>query len=430
MAVAAQSNVESARSNDAAPTEIVVKKFGGSSLAGTDQIRAVARTIAAAHADGVDQAVVVSARGDTTDELLAAGRVISTAAPPREIDQLLSTGEIASAAQLAMALHACGVAAVSLTGAQAGIVVTGRAGAGVIDSIDTTRLHALLAARTVPVIAGFQGADDAGDVVTLGRGGSDTTAVALAAALAARRCEIYTDVPGIFSADPRLVPDARRLADVPGPVMAEMSFSGARVMHSRAVELASIREVDLHVRSSLEAGAGTAVVARPPDGLESGGAVIAVTHDLDVARVLLEAERDLATEIFQVLAEHGMPIDVVARSGRHEPMFRMGFTIPSAHLGRAVPALQKAVQEHGGHLRVNDDVGKVSLVGTGLLSRPELTARALTSLDRAGITTSWLSATQLRTSVTVPRDCVHAAVAALHAEFGLGTEPSPQAAAE
>ncbi|WP_460888219.1 aspartate kinase [Promicromonospora xylanilytica] len=410
-------------------TEIVVKKFGGSSLAAAEQIRAAARTVAAAHASGSAVAVVVSARGDTTDELLAAGRALSTAPPPREVDQLLSTGEIASAAQLAMALHAASVPAVSLTGAQAGIVVGGQAGAGVIDSIDTTRLRALLAAGTVPVIAGFQGTDQAGDVVTLGRGGSDTTAVALAAALDARRCEIYTDVPGIFSADPRLVPDARRLPDVPGPVMTEMSFSGARVMHSRAVELASIREVDLQVLSSREAGDGTTVVARPEDGLESGGAVVAVTHDGEVARVLLEAERDLATEVFQVLAEHGMPIDVVARSGRHEPMFRMGFTIPSAHLGRAVPALRRAVQEHGGQLQVNDDVGKVSLVGTGLLSRPELTARALTSLDRAGIPTTWLSATQLRTSVTVPRDLVHAAVAALHTEFGLGTEPSPQPAA-
>ncbi|GAB3174264.1 aspartate kinase [Myceligenerans halotolerans] len=408
-------------------TETVVKKFGGSSLASADQVRAAAGTVAAEHANGTAVAVVVSARGDTTDELLAAADAVGagTAAPPREIDQLLSTGEIASAAQLAIALHAAGVPAVSLTGAQAGIAVTGLPGAGTVESIDTTRLRDLLTAGTVPVIAGFQGAGDAGDVVTLGRGGSDTTAVALAAALGAQRCEIYTDVAGIFTADPRLVPDARRLPDVPGPVMAEMSFAGARVMHSRAVELAALRDVDLQVRSSRGTGDGTTIVARPADdGLESRGAVLAVTHDRGVARVLLEAERDLAAEVFQVLAEHGTPVDVVARSGQHEPQFRMGFTIPSAQLERASAALRETVRSHGGHLHVNDDVGKVSLVGTGLLSRPELAARALATLARAGIPTSWLSTTQLRTSVTVPRDRVPAAVAALHDEFELAGEPS------
>jgi aspartate kinase len=311
------------------------------------------------------------------------------------------------------------VPAVSLTGGQAGIIVTGEHGAGIIDRIDTSVMLAMLADGEVPVVAGFQGVDADGNTRTLGRGGSDTTAVALAAEFGARRCEIYTDVDGIYTADPRLVPGARLLPAVPAPVMAEMSFAGAKVMYSRATELAGLRGVDVHVRSSITRQPGTTVIAATGGALENRGAVMAITHEQAVARVLVQADDDLARDVFLVLARLRTPVDLVARSGRDEPEFRMGFTIPSASLVSVVPPLRAMAAPRGGRVDVTEDVGKISMVGTGLLNRPEFVTRMLTALDEAGIVTSWVSATQLRTSMTVPSTRVAEAVTLLHNEFGL-----------
>ncbi len=399
---------------------VLVQKYGGSSLSTLDKVRAVAQRVATEHLAGRPTVVVVSARGDTTDDLLRAahniGELPESPATARELDHLLVTGECASAATLAMALLCLDVPAVSLSGRQAGIKVTGRHGAGVVDAIDTTRIVRLLEAGNVVVVGGFHGVNEAGDMITLGRGGSDTTAVALAAALGARECEIYTDVDGVYTADPRIVPTARKVPNIGPAVMAEMAFAGAGVLHSRAVELAAMRKVAVHVRSSTGADLGTVVA----DDLETGNPVVAVTHDLDVARVLIRGNGDLAAKILDVLARNSVPVDLIARSGPHEDEFRMGFTVRRSDVVEVRLALERAAEDGG--VRIDEDVAKVSLVGMGLLSRPTYVARMLAALSAADIPTSWVFTSQVRASVTVPRDRVAAAVALLHQEFGLAEE--------
>ncbi|MEU8610213.1 aspartate kinase [Actinoplanes sp. NPDC048791] len=396
-----------------------MQKYGGSSLASVEQVRHVAGVVAGTVASGHTVVVVVSARGDTTDELLRLAEIVSPVRPARELDQLLATGETAAAALLAMALAARDVPATSLTAAQAGIRAGGQHGSGLIARIDTTRIRHLLDEGRVVVVSGFQAVDEHGDVVTLGRGGSDTTAVAVAAELGAGRCEVYTDVDGIYTADPRIVPGSRRLPTVVSAVMTEMAFGGAKVMHSRAVELASLSGVDIEVRSSATAEPGTVVLIAPAESLDNRGAVVAITHDRAVARILLRADTDVAPQVFETLGRCGVAVDLVARSGSGEPEFRMGFTVHRDQLARLLEPLRSAVGAAGGQVEVNAEVGKVSLIGTGLLNRPEIVARMLAALGRAGIATSWVSATQLRTSVTVPLPMVGAAVTVLHDEFGL-----------
>jgi aspartate kinase len=253
-------------------------------------------------------------------------------------------------------------------------------------------------------------------MITLGRGGSDTTAVALAAALGARECEIYTDVDGVYTADPRIVPTARKVPNIGPAVMAEMAFAGAGVLHSRAVELAAMRRVAVHVRSSTGADLGTVVA----DDLETGNPVVAVTHDLDVARVLIRGSGDQAAAVLDVLARNAVPVDLIARSGPHEDEFRMGFTVRRSDVAEVRLALERAAEDGG--VRIDEDVAKVSLIGMGLLSRPTYVARMLGALATAEIPTSWVFTSQVRASVTVPRDRVTAAVALLHDEFGLAEE--------
>jgi aspartate kinase len=410
--------------------KILVRKYGGSSLADLDRLRRVARCLAAVprHTATV---VVVSAQGDTTDQLLRAAADVGQARSTRETDQLLATGESASAALLAMALAAVGVPAVSLTGGQAGITAVGPPGEGRIADVATTRIHRLLDEGKVVVIAGFQGANADGDVLTLSRGGSDTTAVALAAALGAQRCEIYTDVDGVYSADPRIVPTARCLTTVDVEVMVEMAFAGAKILHARAVELAAARGVEVHVRSSLWDSPGT-VVRRGSDVamLEDCG-VLAVAHDLDVSRVLIRcdrAHRDPAVDVLALFARHHAPVDLVARSGPYEDEFRMGFTMRRSDIPRLAAELRDVVAAAGGTVLLDEDVAKVSLVGTGLLNRPQYTARMLAAFAAAGIATSWVSTSQLRTSVTVPAGRAADALALLHKEFGLDRQPADTAA--
>jgi aspartate kinase len=406
--------------------EILVRKYGGSSLDGLARVRHVARCIAVLPS-GSPTVVVVSAQGDTTDSLLRTAAALGAPGTGRETDQLLATGESASAALLAMALGALGVPAVSLTGAQAGISAAGPPGEGRIVDVATGPVRRLLAAGKVVVVAGFQAVTANGDVLTLGRGGSDTTAVALAATLGARRCEIYTDVDGVYSADPRIVPAARCLATVDTEVMVEMAFAGAKVLHSRSVELAAARGIELHVRTSLRDSPGT-VVRRESDTamLEELG-VLAVAHDPDVCRVLVRcdpAHRDPAVDVLGVLARYHAPVDLVARSGPYEDEFRMGFTMRRSDVPRAVPELREVVSEAGGSLVLDHDVAKVSLVGTGLLNRPQYTARLLAAFAAAGIATSWVATSQLRTSVIVPAGRAVEAVALLHREFQLDGQPA------
>jgi aspartate kinase len=407
-----------------AVTNIIVQKFGGSSLATIDRIHRVAELVAEHHWLSKPTAVVVSARGNTTDELLGLAGEVGELSTAREVDQLLATGECVSAALLAMVLNKLGVPAVSLTGAQAGIVATGKYGSGRIHTIETNRIAQLLSEGNVAVIAGFQGMNSNGDVVTLGRGGSDTTAVALAAKLQADLCEIYTDVDGVCTADPRVISTARVLPTIDVGLMAEMAFAGAKVLHSRSVDLAAMYGVEVHVRNSYSQSTGT-IISRGNDGnmLETHGTVVAVTHDSDVATISVRAKnsnKNLATGVLAILARTSIPVDMVSGSGPHEEESRIRFSIRRSSLGEVIAPLRHYVAGLGGEIHIDENVGKLSLIGTGLLNHPEYTARMLSILAAAGIATSWISTSQLRTSVLVPRNRLIETVSLLHHEFQLG----------
>lgn len=403
--------------------DVLVQKYGGTSLQTLDLVRNAAVRIAEARRNGSAVAVVVSARGSRTDDLLRLAADVGASEPSRELDQLLAVGESESAALMALALNGLGVPAISLTGAQAGIRTTDRHGDALISRIEAGRVRSALDAGEVAVVTGFQGVDGDGDIATLGRGGSDTTAVALAARLRAAACEIYTDVDGVFTADPRILPAARRLSWVDPGVMAEMAFAGARVLHTRCIELAAMEGVEVRVRNAASREPGTTIVDRDDvRPLETRRAVVAVTHDTDVTRVLVhcrDSRKDLAPDVFAVLAASGTVADLVARSGPYENEFRMGFTIRRSQTDAVRAALHELTASFDGGVHFDENVGKVSVVGMGLLSRPEYTARLMAGLAAAAIPTSWISTSQTRLSVIVPRERTVDAVVALHREFDL-----------
>jgi aspartate kinase len=399
---------------------ILVRKYGGTSVADLERMRAVARSVAEAQRE-TPTVVVVSAQADSTNRLLRTAADAGAVRPTRETDQLLVTAECASAALLAITLQAIGVPAVSLTGGQAGIRVSGPPGVGRVADIDPAPIRTLLDAGTVVVVAGFHGVDDTGTVVTLGRGGSDITAIAIAVALDAPRCEIYTDVDGVCSADPRIVETARQLPTVEMDSMVELAFAGAKVLHPRAVELAATGRIDVLVANSFHDRPGTVIPRRRGDqaGLEEHR-IVAITSDLDVTRVLIRAgatNRDAAVDVLDVFARHNAPVDLVARSGSFEDEFRMGFTMRHSDFAIVGDELQRVVGATGGTMVLDEQVGKISLIGTGMLNRPQHTAGMLATLADAGIAISWISTSQLRTSVVVSADRAHEAVALLHEQF-------------
>lgn len=403
--------------------DVLVQKFGGTSLETLDRVRHAALRIAPQWRQGRSLVVVVSARGFRTDDLLRLAADIGSTEPSRELDQLLAVGESESAAVMALTLQGLGVQAQSLNGHQAGIETTDRHGDALISRIKAAPVQAVLDEGKVAVVTGFQGVNRAGDIATLGRGGSDTTAVALAAQLRASKCEIYTDVDGVFTADPRIIPAARCLRWLHPEVMAEMAFAGARILHTRCVELAAMEGVELSVRNALSHAPGTEI-SQPEDNrpLETRRAVVAVAHDTDVARVLVHCRngcRDLAPDVFEVLAACGTVADLVARSGPYEREFRMGFAMRRSEVGRVRSALHKLATGFDGGVHFDENVGKVSVVGMGLLSRPEYTAKLMATLAEAEIPTSWISTSQSRMSVIVPRERTVATVDALHRAFHL-----------
>lgn len=406
--------------------DVVVRKYGGSSLATDELVRHVARQIAAAVRAGRQVVTVVSARGDTTDELIRQAGALSSRPPARELDQLLATGETASSALLAMALQELGIRAIALAGGQSGVLATGPHGAGIIVAVDTERMVRLLDAGQTVILAGFQGVTADGDTITLGRGGSDTTAVAVAAELGARVCEIYTDVDGIFTADPRVVPDARLMPAVGIDVMAEMAFAGARVMHSRAVELAALYGVDIHVGHSAGSAIGTRITNEDgADMLEDKAAVTAVVHDPEVARVTLNTAgsgEDPAAAAFRLLARQAIPSDMTSVSQRSGDGLALALTVHRSHSAAVASSFRELAGSGRDRVAVDDSLAKVSIIGKGLLNRPEYAARMLSSLTGSGIEAGSLSASQLRVSVTVPRHDAERAVSLLHSEFGLGAE--------
>lgn len=403
---------------------IVVQKYGGSSVATAEHIKAVAERVKKAHDSGLGLVVTVSAMGKTTDRLLRLAGEVSREPSPREIDQLLSTGELQSVALLAMALHDRGVAATSLTGPQAGMKTTGRYGSGLISEIRPDRLRGLLDEGQVAIVAGFQGVNALGDVMTLGRGGSDTTAVALAAALKAVRCEIYTDVDGIYTADPRIVPGARRIPVILSSEMAEMAWRGAKVMHPRAVELGALYGVEIHVKSSFTEGPGTIITGGSDmEHLETRETVAGIVHDLDVSRITLTGIKTgpgTMSRVFTPLAEAGVSVDVIVENGvTGEDAADVAFTVRRGDFREALRLAGDVADSLGGRVEGEEELGKVSVVGTGMLNRPGYAARMFASLGEAEIPIRMVSTSEIQVTCVLAADRVEEAVRVLHRDFEL-----------
>jgi aspartate kinase len=419
----------------------VVMKFGGTSVAGAEQILRAARRIVGAREAGSRVVAVLSARGKTTDELVAQALEISDRPEPREMDMLLSTGERISCALCAMAIHDMGHKAISLTGSQAGIVTDSSHTRARIIDVKAERIERALAEDQIVLVAGFQGVStESHDVTTLGRGGSDTTAVALAAALDADVCEIYTDVAGVFSADPRIVPDARKLALATFEEMLEMAASGARVLQLRSVEYARNHGVRIHCRSSFEDGPGTLVVSEDESEQETVEQpfVTAVTHSDDEARVTLVGIRDepgVAGEIFKALADAGINVDVIIQNepvGEDE-LADLSFTIDRAELTAATDALAALGDGVSEGIRTDDRIGKVSIIGAGMRSHPGVAAKVFEVLGREEINIEMISTSPIKISCVISADQVPAAVRVLHEAFELGADairPEDPAGAE
>ena len=399
---------------------LTVQKFGGTSVADADRIRAVADHVARTRRDG-DVVVVVSAMGKTTDDLLRLADDVSATQPGRELDMLLTAGERISMALVCMALAELGVAAASFTGSQAGILTDTTHTKAKILEIRPDRLTAALADGIVPVVAGFQGVSTDRDVTTLGRGGSDTTAVALAAALGADHCEIYTDVPGVFSADPRIVPNARRLQRVSFEEMLEISATGGRVLVLRSVEFARNHHVPLHVRSSFTWEPGTWVTEEDPDMEQP--IVSAVTSDASEVKLTLTRVPDrpgIAASLFRALADEAINVDMIVQNTSHDGTTDISFTVPRAELARARTATAALCDQIGAsELLVDESVAQVSLVGAGMKTHPGVTATMFETLAKEGVNIQMISTSPIRISCMVEAVAAERAVRALHDVFGL-----------
>jgi len=400
---------------------LVVQKYGGTSVGDAERIRAVADHIARTHRHGDDVLVVVSAMGKTTDDLLRLANDVSRVQPPRELDMLLTAGERMSMALLVMALAELGVDAVSFTGSQAGIITdTSHTRARIIE-VKGDRLREALAEHRVPVVAGFQGVSTEHDVTTLGRGGSDTTAVALAAALRADACEIYTDVSGVFSADPRIVPTAHRLARISFEEMLDIAASGGRVLALRSVEFARNHHVPLHVRSSFTWEPGTWVVEEDPSMEQA--VVTAVTHDTSEAKVTVTGVPDrpgIAARLFRALADRMVNVDTIVQNMSLHGTTDISFTVPMVDLDTSLEVTRALAPELGaGEVLADADIAKVSLVGAGMRSHPGVSATMFETLAAAGINIEMISTSSIRISCVVRAARVEEAVRLLHEAFEL-----------
>ena len=404
--------------------DLIVMKFGGTSVAEPDDIRRAAARIVAARERGNRVVAVLSARGQHTDELVAMAREVSDRPEPRELDMLLSVGERISCSLCAMAIHDLGHQAISLTGSQAGIVTDSSHTKARILDVRADRIREKLDEDRIVLVAGFQGVSgDSRDVTTLGRGGSDTTAVALAAALGGDVCEIYTDVLGVFSADPRLVPDARKLPIVSFEEMLEMAASGAKVLQLRAVEYARNHAVRLHCRSSFDDAPGTLVLAEH-ETMERP-LVTAVTHSEEEARVTMTGVRDepgVAGRIFGALAGANVNVDMIIQNEPVEPQHGadLSFTVSGDELETAVGAIRELELATG--VQTDERIGKVSIVGAGMRSHPGVAAKVFGTLGNEGINIEMISTSPIKISCVVAADRVPAAVKALHEAFELGAD--------
>lgn len=408
---------------------LVVQKYGGSSVESAERIKRVAERIVATKKAGNDVVVVVSAMGDTTDELLDLARQVSPVPPARELDMLLTSGERISMSLLAMAIHSLGAEARSYTGSQAGVITTSVHGKARIIDVTPSRIQDATSEGAIAIVAGFQGvSQDSKEITTLGRGGSDTTAVALAAATKADVCEIYTDVDGVYTADPRIVPNAKKLDTITYEEMLEMAACGAKVLMLRCVEYARRYNVPVHVRSSFSNKTGTIVSGSVEDLHVEQAMITGVAHDRSEAKITVTAVPDhpgIAAKIFRVVAQAELDIDMVvqnvsqAASGRTD----ITFTLAKVDGPRAVAALEKARAEIGfDQVLYDEHVGKVSLIGAGMRSHPGVTATFCEALATAGVNIDIISTSEIRISVICRDTQLDDAVRALHDAFELGGE--------
>lgn len=397
---------------------LIVQKFGGSSVRDAQRIRNVAGIIAETYLEGNDVLVVLSAQGDTTDDLIAKAEEINSHPSKREMDMLLSTGEQISVALCAMALESMGLPCVSLTAWQVGIQTTAVHGDARIKRIDSERVQVELDQHRIVLITGFQGMDRAGDVTTLGRGGSDTSAVALAAAFRAKLCQIYTDVDGVYTADPRIVPNARHLDEITYDEMLELASQGAGVLHNRSVELAKKFRVDLEVLSSLERKPGTKV--KEVTKVEKT-TIAGVAKDTSIARIALIGLRHnpgVAFQVFDLLSKHNINVDLILQSIGREDSKDISFTVHEKDLEDAQEILTENQEVLCfDHIEVDGNIGKVSIVGAGLMTNCGMAARMFEALYEAGINIQMINTSEIRVSVLLDEGDVDRAVRAIHAKF-------------
>ncbi|MFZ5900914.1 aspartate kinase [Desulforudis sp. 1088] len=400
---------------------IVVQKYGGSSVADPERIRRVAERVAATKEQSRDVVVVVSAMGDTTDHLIELAHKVSSDPPAREMDMLMATGEQVSIALVVMALEGMGFKAVSLTGEQAGIKTDGVFNKASIAGVDPSRIRSELERGRIVVVAGFQGVDEQGEITTLGRGGSDTTAVAVAAALKADFCEIYTDVDGVYTADPRVVPEARKLDVISHDEMLELASLGAVVLHPRAVELAKLYSVPLVVRSSFNNNAGTLI--QEVRDMEKAAVVSGIAHDLNVAKIGLFDVKDepgIASRIFRALADENINVDMIIQGAMRDGRNDIAFTVGTDDLRKALPVVERILNDIGAKGYTHeDDLAKVSIVGAGMVSFPGVAAAMFEALASAGINIEMISTSEIKVSCVIAREYVHQAVRVLHDRFKL-----------
>jgi aspartate kinase len=402
---------------------LIVQKYGGTSVAGAERIRAVARRIAATKDKGNQVVVVVSAMGDTTDELIELAYQVAEEPSARELDLLLSTGEIVSSTLLAMALRDMGYEAISLSGAQAGIQTDSAHRQARILKVESRRVIKELETGKIVIVAGFQGVTGEMDITTLGRGGSDTTAVALAASLGASVCQIYTDVDGVYTADPRLAPDARPLAEVGYEEMLELATYGAKVLHPRAVELGELYNVPILVASSFSDKPGTLIHGGAP--MEVRNKVMGIAHDLDVAKITVVGVPDrpgIAASIFQPLAQAGISIDTIVQNASIEKITDLTFTVAKSELAEAMRVVKPIAKEIKARECLSDsELGKVSIIGTGMQNTPGYAARMFTTLSERGINIQLITTSEIRITCIIEAAKVEDAVRALHRAFELET---------
>lgn len=400
---------------------ILVQKYGGSSVKDVDRIKAVATRVAKARDEGYSVITVVSAMGDTTDELITKAKQITARPPRREMDMLLSTGEQISISLLAMAIDALGYPVVSLTGPQVGIFTDSVHTKARIQRVDTTRLQKELDEGRIVIVAGFQGINQENDITTLGRGGSDTTAVALAAAIGAEACEIYTDVDGVYTADPRIVKDARKLTDISYGEMLEMASLGAVVLQPRSVEYGAMHGVRIHVRNSYNANPGTFV--QEERQVEKDMLVVGVAHDINVAKIAILNVPDrpgVAYRIFSRLAAEGINVDMIVQTNKERNVTDLVFSTSRDDAPRVKEIAQSVASDLGTtEVLVDDSVAKISIVGAGMVSNPGVAARMFEALAEEEINIQVISTSEIKISCLISAEHVKRAAITLHRKFGL-----------